>query len=83
MIDVSVYPSNYNFISKREYEEILKKLNSGEDFFSLENRDYAKSLEERGIFARYGWPGNRRKWILATYQDAELYEDYMFQCADY
>lgn len=82
-IEIEKYPSNYNFISKREYKEILNKLNSGEDTFSHEKRDYAKSLEERGIYAEYNWPGHRKQWILATYYDAEMYEDWLYQCSDY
>lgn len=46
-------------------------------------RSAVSILEALGIMAEYNWAGHRREWILATYADAEMEENWQFQCADY
>ena len=43
-------------------------------------KDY---LSKVGIKIEYGWAGHRGEWFFATYEDAEMEEDWIFQCTDY
>ena len=84
-MDWENYPNNYDFLAEGEASEILSYLNAGstwQELLSPEKKAYARQLQERGIAARYGWAGHRGEWFLATVRDAEMEEDWRFQCAD-
>ena len=48
-----------------------------------ERNAYERSLERQGIKVGYGWPGHRGVWFFPTYDDALMYEDWLWHCTDY
>lgn len=48
-----------------------------------EQHAYERALERKGIKVGYGWPGHRGVWFFPTYDDALMYEDWLWQCTDY
>lgn len=83
MVDIDKYPVNYDNIDKQTQEKIVEFLNEHSRLFPSEALGAAKLLEEVfDIQAVYNWPGHREEWILATREDAEIYDDYLYACRD-
>lgn len=81
MVDIDKYPANYDNIDKQTQEKIIEFLNKR--CLPSEAWGAAKLLEEVfDIQAVYNWPGHREEWILATREDADAYDDYLYACRD-
>lgn len=37
-------------------------------------------LRSIGVMMEYGWVGHREEWFMATAYDAELQDDYLYDC---
>lgn len=77
IISNKLYEGSTNFVNEiatsyfKQYQTQCKRVDAAQEL-----------LEEMGIFVEYNWAGHRGEWILATYADAEMEEDWQFQCAD-
>lgn len=96
MIDISEYPLNYDFLSEEEKTAILEHANGTLKIIRNENlselmRDtvrrnligFLSVCEIDGIKVVYDWFGHPNQFSLATMQDADMQQDWYFQCADY
>lgn len=85
-INFCKYPANYDFLSEEEEREILDYLNEGDDWrdhLTDEKKAYVAELQcDRGIACEYDWAGHRGEWFLATIDDAEMEDDWRWQCSD-
>lgn len=96
MINPSDYPANYDWLSEEDKEIILKCANTLLQDIKDKNtpefmKEWAKeqlkivyyACLDNNIRLAYNWSGHRNQFILATELDAEMEQDWQFQCADY